>query len=912
MVPKALFDAANYYLNTFALPLPFISVIVAILAVLVFFKEGVRPVSVAFLLLASSIMIWLSSFFLMYCSSDEAVALWWAKTAYLGVPFIPAALYYFTVQVLGTYKRGNLLIWIGWAGSLFFSFLSLTTDFVIRGLYRYPWGFYPKYSSLSIPYLVFFFGLIIASYSLLLKSYREADRESIQYRRIRLFAYAYALSSFAVVDYLAKFGISIYPLGYLAVFASFIIFSMALTQYRLVDITPRFAAQNIMDTMFDSLFVLDADGVIRMINSSAIALLGLTEKELVGRRMAEFFKEMRDTDSAAPFISSQRLQNRELLYHNPLRGELTLALSASVMTDSQGRPLATVCVLRDITDAKKSALQLKKAHDEMEQRVEERTFELSWAKREVEASKAEYEHTVSMLSDVVWRYEADADLLPAGSYISPVADRMIGLPAGTIGNDFEKYFSYVQPEDRTAAREAMLNSLRTLAKDVSFKYRIVRTDGSTLWARSLISAYAQPGGRLVAFGTTSDITESKLAEEERLQMELRLQQAQRLESLGVLAGGIAHDFNNLLMAIQGNLELALMDIYRVDFVRERIMHAEQASERAADLTRQLLAYSGKAQFVLKNLNLSRLVEENSNIFRAVIAKTVTLELNLDYHIRSIMADPGQIQQVVMNLITNASEAIGDRPGIVTLTTGMMECSSDYLSRSRLEEKPSPGWFVYLEVTDTGCGMDDETQLRLFEPFFTTKFMGRGLGMSAVLGILRGHHGALLIDSTPDNGTAIKVLLPPADTEVSSPDGEARPSDAEEVVSAPIVRGKVLVVDDEEMVREVCATMLKSIGFKVLEASDGREAVEVFQAHSDEIICVILDLNMPTLDGIEAYTELCRIRPDIRVILSSGYNEQEALTRFSGQGFAGFIQKPYRIKTLRDILESAVEIRHDNV
>jgi CheY-like chemotaxis protein len=259
-----------------------------------------------------------------------------------------------------------------------------------------------------------------------------------------------------------------------------------------------------------------------------------------------------------------------------------------------------------------------------------------------------------------------------------------------------------------------------------------------------------------------------------------------------------------------------------------------------------------------------------------------------------------VQQVVMNLITNASEALEDRPGAIVLTTGHQQCDEDYLRRSRTTEKAAPGRFVFLEVTDDGCGMDEHVQQRLFDPFFTTKFTGRGLGMSAVLGVMRGHKGAILLSSEVGRGTTVRVLFPLVQTEIPAPpwphddggNGELR-----ELPDNRRVSGTVLVVDDEEPVRKLAGQVLERIGCRVLDAADGREAVQVFRQRADEIGCVLLDLTMPAMDGLRTYGELRTLRPDVRVILASGFDEVEISQRFAGQGLAGFIQKPYQLSTL---------------
>lgn len=403
--------------------------------------------------------------------------------------------------------------------------------------------------------------------------------------------------------------------------------------------------------------------------------------------------------------------------------------------------------------------------------------------------------------------------------------------------------------------------------------------------------------------------ERKRAEQDKIELERRLLHSQKLESIGVLAGGLAHDFNNLLMAVLGNLELALEYISPVSASRSCIENAVRASKRAADLTQQMLAYSGKGRFVIREVNLSELVEGNIHMFRATVSKNITLNLQLKKDISLIVADVGQLQQVVMNLITNASEAIGEMNGVLTLLTGVEAYDEVYLQQSRIEEKALAGRFVYLEISDTGCGMDEKTLSLMFDPFFTTKFTGRGLGMAAVFGIVRGHKGAIFVNSEVGKGTTVRVLFPAAEMEQVAVEPAGAPTADRQVRhEANNISGTILVVDDEEPVRNLCKAMVEHFGYRVITAVDGEDALEVFQEHADEIVCVILDLTMPRMDGIAAYRELRRICPDLKVILSSGFNRQEATQRFTDQSLAGFIRKPYGLKVLQNELERVLKGR----
>lgn len=398
-------------------------------------------------------------------------------------------------------------------------------------------------------------------------------------------------------------------------------------------------------------------------------------------------------------------------------------------------------------------------------------------------------------------------------------------------------------------------------------------------------------------GFTIDITDRKHAEDERHQLEQQLLHAQKLESLGVLAGGIAHDFNNILTAIIGNAELALMRLAPESPVLDNLHRIENAAARAADLARQMLAYSGKGHFVIEAMDLNRLVEEMGHMLEVSISKKAILRYNLCRPLPAVDVDATQIRQIIMNLVINASEAIGDRSGVVAITSGIIECSEGYLKDVWLTDPLPEGVYVFLEIADTGCGMDKETQGKIFDPFFTTKFTGRGLGMAAVLGIIRGHKGAIKIYSEPGKGSSFKVLLPVG----------ARPADLcsdENCADAWTGSGVALLVDDEETVRTIGSEMLRELGFEVITAGDGREAVEKFRVRHD-ISLVILDLTMPHMDGEQCFRELRQIDANVKVVMSSGFSEYEVTQKFTGKGLAGFIQKPYKLSALQAVLRNCV-------
>jgi len=395
-------------------------------------------------------------------------------------------------------------------------------------------------------------------------------------------------------------------------------------------------------------------------------------------------------------------------------------------------------------------------------------------------------------------------------------------------------------------------------------------------------------GEIVGFASVQrDVTQQR-------KMTRKLQHTDRVDSLGVLAGGIAHDFNNLLTAILGNASLASKRLESTSPAHKYLQSIESASLSAADLCRQMLAYSGKGQFVIKAVNLTELIDSMGKLIEVSIAKNIVMRYQLAETLPMIDADIAQIQQVALNFLTNASEAIGKKSGVISLATGVMHADSDYLHGSIGEAHLKAGRYVYLEVSDTGCGMDDETLKKIFDPFFTTKFTGRGLGMSAILGIIKGHHGALRIYSELGQGTSFRVLFP---------ESQSQDWQEEEVATMEAVQGAgtVLIVDDEETIREVASAMLEDMGFTTLTAADGMEGVEVYQQHQEDIGFVLLDMTMPKMNGEACFQQLRQINSDVCVILSSGYNEQEATSFFAGKGLAGFIQKPYTPQQLTEVV-----------
>jgi PAS domain S-box-containing protein len=462
------------------------------------------------------------------------------------------------------------------------------------------------------------------------------------------------------------------------------------------------------------------------------------------------------------------------------------------------------------------------------------------------------------------------------------------------------FAAITHPDDRDASIRSLARLASGEVREYSLEKRYLRLDGEIRWVNLNVSAMWRPGEPpSLNIGIVEDITDRKKADEDRRRLEDQLRHAQKLESLGVMAGGIAHDFNNLLTGILGYCDLARRELPVGSAANDLIAEAVQGARQAAELTKQMLAYSGKGTFVVEPIVLSNLVEEMARLLQISISKKCILRFDFDRNLPAIEADAAQLRQIVMNLVINASEAIGDRDGTIAVSTAARDCDGATLDGVLADPTLPAGRYVVLEVADTGAGMSTETRAKIFDPFFTTKFTGRGLGLSAVLGIVRGHHGGIQCVSEPGRGTTFRLFFPLSQRSAATPPESPRAADLWRG------RGTILVVDDESSILQMSRQMLKTMGFSVLTASDGRSALDVYRDAAEPIDLVLLDRTMPHMDGDETFRELVRLRPDLRVVMTSGYSEQSVAGLVDGPGLAGFLQKPYRFDELRAAVRRAL-------
>jgi PAS domain S-box-containing protein len=420
-------------------------------------------------------------------------------------------------------------------------------------------------------------------------------------------------------------------------------------------------------------------------------------------------------------------------------------------------------------------------------------------------------------------------------------------------------------------------------------------DGRSLQFEVVGNVYSEGSGdrRVIQFNLR-DLTD-------RRKFERDLQHTAKLESLGLLAGGIAHDFNNLLTGVLGNASLMYSELVVGDPKRSYVRNITNAAERASHLARQMLAYAGKSPLVHQRINVVEFLRDTLPLINTSIPKTIEVALNLNENTPEVEADPGQLQQIVMNLIINGAEAIGgDQPGRIDIRSNGIILTREDVHKNYSLEQLLPGPYVSFEVRDTGSGMDEENKARIFDPFFTTKFTGRGLGLAAVQGIVRGYGGAVRVYSTPGKGSMFRVLLPAsphrkADA-IAPVDGHhgARPS-------------TILVVDDEELVRNIARQTLEREGHTVITAANGKDGLEVFQAHQDKIGLVLLDVLMPVMGGEEMLKAIRGLRADVPIVLMSGFEEAEVVRRLGQRMFAAFVQKPFTYQGLLDVVVAELDL-----
>ncbi|KAA3616492.1 MAG: PAS domain S-box protein [Calditrichaeota bacterium] len=633
--------------------------------------------------------------------------------------------------------------------------------------------------------------------------------------------------------------------------------------------------QSIFDHVVEGIYQSTKSGKFITVNNALIKMLGYgSEKEVMALNLpVDIYLDPEVRHQLASEVDEQGfLHDRQLQLKKKDGSVITVIMNDRAVRDQNGQFLYYEGTLVDVTE-----------------KIE--------VQAELERNEKQLKAVINSSPDLIILKDAEGKWLVANS----AAESRFGLESVDFVGKNDDELTRLIPQNKDFFEVSKKFDEITWRRHDLIRYEAVlhKSDDPMYFDVVKVPSFADDGSRWALVTIARDVTKIKKDQRKQLQLEKKIQKAQKHESLYILAGGIAHDFNNLLVSILGNAGLALMELNHESPVAESIKQIEIASQRAADLTKQLLAYSGKGKFVLEIVNLSKLVEEMAHLLEISISKDITLIYDFKKEMPPIEADPTQIRQIVMNLITNASEAIGKKWGRIHVTTGMHSFAGEDISQYFIAEEPENKDYCYIEVRDTGCGMSSATLKKIFDPFYTTKFTGRGLGLAAVLGIVRGHKGTIKVESDVINGTTFRAIFPCSKKVVLNR------KEVSLTYNNLYTNTTILVVDDEETVLNVTCRILKQYGFRVISAQDGYEAVEQIKSQNDKISLVILDMTMPGLDGEATFREMRKYDPNLKVILSSGFSEQEATNKFAGKGLTGFIQKPYRPIELALKVQSAL-------
>ncbi len=637
----------------------------------------------------------------------------------------------------------------------------------------------------------------------------------------------------------------------------------------------------LIDAVPDPLFCKDLAGRFLLTNTANAAAFGLPPEDFIGKTDTEL-PGVRDhaglyqVDDQRVVRTGEPILDREEPYHRLDGKRGTYLTSKFPLRDADGVIVGLVGIARDITEAKRDRVELEHTKQRLFDHVQN-----------------------SPLAVIEWQPDFRVERW------SGRANAIFGwTPAEVVGRHFFDW-PFIHPDDTARVAEAARRLIEGAEKSNVCANRNFTKSGATVHCVWQNSVLRDSSGRvLTVLSLVQDVTEQVRAEEtaqraesERAAIERKLQEAQKLESLGVLAGGIAHDFNNLLTSVLGHSSLLRSEMPPDAAEQGSLEQIETAAMRAADLCKQMLAYAGKGRFDIRTLDVNAVVEETTRLLQVSISKHVALSFDFAPGLPAVCADATQFRQVLMNLVINASEAIGDKPGHIAVRTGVARVETGQIAEIRGAPDLAPGDYIFLEVEDSGVGISPEVQARIFDPFFTTKFTGRGLGLAAVLGIVRGHRGALTVRSTPGTGTRFRVLLPQVENLLPAPSKTSASA-----FSKPSGGARILIIDDEESVRHTAQRMLEYLGHRTVVAPDGERGVALYAEDPAAFTLVLLDLTMPHPDGVETLQALRQRCPEVRVVMMSGYSEQEFFRRSGLDTATDFIQKPFRVEELGAAIE----------
>ncbi len=853
-MPQNLFDLAHYQLNLLSLQTLLVSVGVISLGIFALFRMRRSPVSLMFFLMTLTVGEWLFAYSWLYATDDVQVAHWLAKSGYVGIAFVPAVLSSYTSSIVQDYEKLKIRLPAYWSMSAIFLVLILSTDMQFSSLHHYSWGYYPEYGLTSLPFILFFFWVTLESVFRLFRAYQKIEKGTPQSIAARELLIGVLVGSVASVDYLIGFGINIPPFGYIPILLFVVITTPSVRHNRLIAITPAFAARQIIDTMNDALLVLDREGIIRLVNQTACTMFGLNEEILVGKLpTSAMIRNKAFAGVLASLIKGEVVSNHEMEYLRPGKDEPgSLSLSASIMRDPAGALFSVVCVVRDITGRKRTGEDLKQS---------------------VSLLRA----TLDATADGILVVDTNGKIVDFNTRFT----ELWRLPEHILASREDRQALEFVLDQLKNPREFLATVEELYANPAAESFDVLEFKDGRVFERSSKAQVIEniAVGRVWSF---RDVTSQRKLEEELLK-------TQKLESLGVLAGGIAHDFNNILTAVMGNISLARMRAEPGDKLDKWLSAAEKATERAKDLTQQLLTFSKGGSPVKQVISLEHSIRDSANFaLRGTPVKSV-FEFAID--LWPVEADEGQMVQVFNNLLINAYQAMSDG--------GKVNISAVNVRVNINNSLPlSSGNYVKITVADQGSGIPVDHLRRIFDPYFTTKEHGSGLGLAVTYSVVRNHGGYIHVESECGVGTTFTILLPASDRaiDVSVP--------ADEV--GILGKGRVLQMDDEDDVLTVGSAMLAELGYDVTIARDGAAAIETFVEASEAgkpFDTVILDLTIPGgMGGKEAIGIIREIDSSVWAIVSSGYSNDPVMAEFLEYGFNAVVSKPYKVGELARALQ----------
>ncbi len=623
--------------------------------------------------------------------------------------------------------------------------------------------------------------------------------------------------------------------------------------------------ERILDRMQDVYYRADAAGKVQWISATVKDKMGYTREELIGKPLSQLYA---DADGRLRFLQALdanggHVDNYKMRLRRKDGSILWAEASSQYIVDEQGQIVGIEGNVRDVTQRHLAEESARKA-------------------------RAELEVIFDNMQDTFYRANADGIVV----FASPSVQALLGVSVGEIvGSSLDEW--YAEPD----GRELFLDALQQNGGSITnFETRLRHRDGHVVWVSASSHYCYDDDGKIIGVeGVVRDISDLKKAEQEKTELTAQFQQAQKMESIGLLAGGIAHDFNNLLVGVMGSAELAMMDLHRPGEMQAHLQQIIQSAQKGSQLVRQLLAYAGRGKVSVERVEINALLKNMASLMRTAISKQADLQYDLATQPCFVMGDASQLGQIIMNLIANASDALQERPGTVRLRTGITLLQrEDIQPMLPYDDDIKAGEYVFFEVADDGCGIAPEIRDHLFDPFFTTKPEGTGLGLSALMGIVKQHGGRIQVRSTPGEGSSFCVYLP----RTGGAEVAARPEAAIESASeTPRLAGTALVVDDEAAVRRVAAGMLGHAGMRVLLAEDGKHALMLLDKHADEIDLVVLDISMPGMHGEEVFAIMRQRMPELPVIISSGHPRTEATSAFGQDHHVTFMHKPYNYQKL---------------